>query len=137
MLLEHEVVARLADALRTSIGWSHHGGITRQLESVRFLADSFQRHLERMLDLEEQGGYMELLTESHPQLEPDLKRLRGEHDLFRSRMQSAVANLQRLNEPTQAELDKVLAELTSLLDEVDRHNKGEMQLLQNVVLGQA
>lgn len=135
MLLEHEVVARLADALRTSIGWSHHGGITRQLESVRFLAESFHRHLERMLELEEHGGYLELLQESHPQLEPELNRLREEHGQFRSQMQAALADLERLSEPSQAALDQVLAELTSLLDQVDRHNKGEMQLLQSVVLG--
>lgn len=136
MLLEHEVVARLADALRTAISWSHHGGITRQLESVRFLAESYRRHLERMLEQEEHGGYLELVKASHRELEPDLLRLRAEHDQFRDRMQKALTDLESLTEPSQAELDQSLTELTSLLEQVDKHNKDEIQLLQSIVLGQ-
>jgi hemerythrin-like domain-containing protein len=134
MLLEHEVVARVSDALRTAIGWSHHGGVSRKAESVRFLGESFQRHLERMLDLEEHGGYLELLAKSHPQLGGELKRLGQEHEQFRYQIDAALARLEQLSDPNQAELDQVLDELTSLLAQIDSHNKSEMRLLQEVVL---
>jgi hypothetical protein len=134
MLLEHEVLARLADALRTAIGWSHHGGVSGKLESVRFLVESFQRHMERMFDLEEQDGYLELVARSHPQLDPQLKQFRAEHDEFRRRVHEALARMQELVAAGHAEIDPLLAEITLLLEQIDGHNKREMRLLQEMVL---
>ena len=133
-LLEHEVVARLADALRTAIGWSHHGGVTRKLESVRFLAESFRRHLERMLDLEEHGGYLDQVAASHPHLRPQLGELRAQHEHFRLQIDTALTRLEQFDGAGQAELDSMLEEFSTLLDDIDRHNKQETQLLQDVML---
>ena len=134
MLLEHEVVARVADALRTAIGWGHHAGAAQKLDSIRFLAESFQRHVERMLDLEEHGGYLELLGRSHPQLGSELDRLLREHDEFRRGIEHVLGEMQGFDASNPVELDTILDELTSLLARIDSHNKIEMSMLQEVVL---
>jgi hemerythrin-like domain-containing protein len=134
MLLEHEVMARISDALRTAIGWTHHGDVTRKLEAVQFLTESFQRHLERMLDLEEQQGYLKLAAHSHPQRQAELDDLRAEHDRFRQQTQGALQRLAQLEASGHAELDAVLDEIMALIDRVDAHNKREMCFLQELVL---
>jgi hemerythrin-like domain-containing protein len=135
MLLEHEILARLSDALRTAIGWSHHGGVSRKLESLQFLTESFQRHLERMLDLEEQGGYLELVGESHPAREAELNGFRAEHDRFRQEVQDVLQSIAGLGDsPGQDDLLPLLDQITSLVDQVDAHNKREMCFLQEIVL---
>ncbi len=134
MLLEHEILARLSDALRTAIGWSHHGGISRKLESLEFLAESFQRHLERMLDLEEQGGYLELVGQSHPEREAELNQFRAEHDRFRQEIQDVLQTIASLDSPGHDELLPLLDQISALVDQVDAHNKREMCFLQEIVL---
>src|SRR5690606_15164611 len=95
---------------------------------------SFQRHLERMLDLEEKGGYLELLPESHPELLPQVNQFRKEHEAFRHSMDAVLLELEQLDSPSQPELDAVLERLSVLLTDIDHHNKREMQLLQDAVL---
>jgi hemerythrin-like domain-containing protein len=134
MLLEHEVLARLSDALRTAIGWSHHGGVSQKLASVRFLAESFQRHLERMLELEEQEGYLELARKSHPERHTELDQFLAEHAQFRQQVQHALTRLEQLDSSSHEELEPIFAELGSLLETIDAHNKREMCFLQELVL---
>jgi hypothetical protein len=134
MLLEHEILARVSDALRTAIGWSHPGGVSRKLESLQFLAASYQRHLERMLDLEEQGGYLELVGQSHPDRATELQEFRAEHDRFRKEIEDLLQTMVGLDLPSHDDLLPLLDQITALVDQVDVHNKREMCFLQEIVL---
>lgn len=136
MLKEHEVLARLSDALRTAIRWGQHGDLARKLSAVQFLTESFQRHLERMLELEEQGGYLALLTQSHPQLQSRANAFRQEHAQFRETTQRLVQWMSQNHEPAQADVESVFNDFTALLEQIDSHNKRELDLLQEVILHQ-
>src|SRR3954471_23577512 len=83
-LFEHELLERLKEALRLAKSWSVESvGFERKRSSVCFTAQSMCRHLERLMELEEEGGYMCEVLEAKPQLADDITVLRSDHDAFR------------------------------------------------------
>ena len=57
--VEHEALRHIIGALRTVLDWKPTAGdVSRKLSSLRFIIQSFQRHLERLMALKEQDGYM-------------------------------------------------------------------------------
>jgi hemerythrin-like domain-containing protein len=134
MLLEHEVLARLSDALRTAVGWNQHGDQAQKLSSVKFLAESFERHLERMLELEEQNGYMDAVETNFPQFRPQVADFRRQHGEFRRWIGDLLTRLGQNTDLASSGTDLLFEDLSSLLDQIDRHNKQEMGLLQEVIL---
>ena len=136
MLKEHEVLARLADALRTAIQWGQHGNLHGKLSAVQFLSESFQRHLERMLDQEEQGGYLDLLARSQPDYYSRAQVFREEHQQLRTATQRILQSMTPAEQVTQSSADAVFNDLLSLLEQTDAHNKRELDFLQEVILHQ-
>ncbi|MBI3462100.1 MAG: hemerythrin domain-containing protein [Planctomycetes bacterium] len=136
MLKEHEVLAQLSDALRTAIRWGQHGDLPRKMSAVHFLLESFQRHLERMLALEERGGCLEMLKQSHPDFQSRADAFRQEHDQFRDTTRRLLQAMSHSPEPTPADVESVFGDLTSLLEKIDSHNQRELDLLQEVILHQ-
>src|SRR5215469_8931509 len=96
-LFEHQLLAHIANALRTTIDWAQRAqDCSGRLPSLRFIAHSFHRHLEHILDLEEREGYLPTIdSRRHPDLRDQIDDLRREHDLFRQRLRSAVDRLER------------------------------------------
>src|SRR5215469_11648006 len=96
-LFEHQLLAHIADALRTTIDWAlHTQDCSGRLPSLRFIAHSFHRHLEHILDLEEREGYLPTIdSRRHSDLRETINELRREHDLFRRHLQLAVDRLER------------------------------------------
>ena len=134
MLLEHEILARLSDALRTVLGLGQHGDMAHKCSSTQFLLESFERHLERMLEQEEQDGYMEAVEARWPQFQPQIAVLRQEHREFRetcTRLLHAISSTAPMNEP---EIAAIFTELLTLLQQIESHNKRETDLLQEVIL---
>ena len=134
MLLEHEIVARLSDAVRTAIGWNHHGDLPRELSTVEFLVRSFARHAGRMMQVEEQDGFMDLLRKSAPDLEPQLDEFKREHQQFRQTLDRILARLSQPDAIPEGGTCTLLDELLALLESVDNHNKKEMDFLRQVLL---
>src|SRR5882757_56856 len=67
--IEHGMLTHISNALRTTLDWHVEGHNTgRKLESLRFITQSFARHLERVLSLEEQEGYLDSVYETQPHL---------------------------------------------------------------------
>src|SRR5687767_6846295 len=116
MLQEHEVLARLSDALRTAIRWGQHGDLRRKLTAVQFLTESFQRHLDRMLELEEQGGYLGLLRRSHPELQSRADAFAQEHEQFRATTGNLLRRMCQSAEPMQPDVEAIFSDLTALLE---------------------
>lgn len=131
MMIEYELLAHLESALRNILQWtSHRQDLPRKLSSLRFMTQAFQRHLERLMTLEEHDGYMEVVTESRPTLSPKVEALRAEHDTFRTALRRISARLERLTPEDPLPIGKLSDDLGSLLSQVEEHGRKEVDLLQ-------
>jgi hypothetical protein len=82
--MEHQILDHVKQALRVTLDWKVPTvGVARKLSSVQFTLKSFQRHLERLMNLEEQDGYMALVAEIKPNMCYRVDRLAQDHDRFR------------------------------------------------------
>ncbi len=55
--IEHQALTHIKEALRITLRWDIPSiGVPRKLSSVSFMLDSFQRHLDRLMKLEEEEG---------------------------------------------------------------------------------
>jgi hypothetical protein len=94
--------------------------------------ESFQRHLDRMLEMEEHEGYMDVVQEQQLPYLPQIAEFRGEHNQFRTRLGELMDRT--TDSLSEAEAEPLFSELTTLLEQIDGHNKKEMNLLQEIIL---
>jgi hypothetical protein len=128
--IEHSLLRHVMEGLRITSAWQVPGPDgSRKLSTLRFIAGSFQRHLERLLGLEEHDGYMGVVSAPTAHLGRMAASLRAEHDGFRTEARRVVAVLERLTAEDLPGLDRACAELLGLLDRVEGHNRKEMALL--------
>ena len=128
--IEQELLRHLMEGLRLSTTWQVQGpDASRKLSTLRFVTASFQRHLERLLALEEYDGYMDKVLECAPRLGRATAALRAEHDGFRSEARRVVQRLEPLPATDPPALEEVGGELVALLDRIEGHNRREMALL--------
>ncbi len=133
--IEHEMLKHIAGALRTTMEWQLNAeDVSRKLSSLRFIAESFRRHLDHVFDLEEYDGYMAVVTESHPHLHDKTETLRQEHEALRRRLRSCLHVLHGIDSDDDEALAKACQELLLILDAVNDHNQREMKLIQDAVL---
>ena len=129
-LIEHGMLKHITDGLRTAIRWAPEGGdIGRQLSTVRFIAQSLQRHLDHLLALEEYDGYMDAVITAVPQLSKRVEALRQEHDQFRSLTRRAVHDLEHASPAAPASFTKLCKDLLDLLQKLEEHDHKETALL--------
>jgi hypothetical protein len=118
------------EGLRLSTTWQVQGpDASRKLSTLRFVTGSFQRHLERLLALEESDGFLDTLLSCAPHLGRATAALRAEHDSFRSEARRVVQQLERLQATDVDALEKVGGELVALLNRIAQHNRKEQALL--------
>lgn len=133
--MEHQILDHVKKALRVTIEWDAPVVSTRRkLSSVKFTLKSFQRHLERLMSIEEEDGYMSVVAESKPNMQYRIDRLAHDHDRFRRRVREIIPELESLTDWQQLEFDVMCEEIRSLLEEVDRHDEEEVNLLQDTLL---
>jgi len=133
--MEHKILDHVKDALRVTLNWKVPSvGLPRKLSSVQFTLKSFQRHLERLMDLEEQNGYMVVVAETKPNMSLRVERLEHEHDVFRRRIRSLLPEVDALNEYQSDEFQELCADINELLEQIDRHDADEIDLLQETLL---
>ena len=131
MQVEHGLLQYLIQGLRDTVAWQVPGpDASRKLSTLRFIAQSFQRHLEHLLAMEEYDGYMELVRVSWPRLGRAADTLRAEHEGFRTEARRIAQRLERLASTDLAALGQVCADLLALVGQVEGHSKKEMALLQ-------
>ncbi|HEV3343171.1 MAG TPA: hemerythrin domain-containing protein [Pirellulales bacterium] len=133
-LFEHQLLAHIANALRTTIEWAQRTqDCSGRLPSLRFIAHSFHRHLEHILDLEERGGYLPTIdSRRHADLRGQIDELRREHDLFRQCLRSAVDRLATVEAADYLTVGEVCHALGGLLEDINDHNQREMRLIETV-----
>jgi hypothetical protein len=130
MQVEHGLLQHLIRGLREAVAWQVPGpDASRKLSTLRFVAQSFQRHLERLLALEEYDGYLGLVRATSPRLVRAADALRAEHERFRAEAQRVVQRLDGLPGTDPAALGPVCADLLALLGQVESHSEREMALV--------
>ncbi len=133
--IEHQMLEHIKNALRVTINWrapSVSSG--RKLSSVRFAMRSFQRHLLRVVKIEEEGGYLFGLSDSKPNSQHQIERLQDDHRRFRNFANELMETLDDMADWESDELNDVCTQIATLLEDVDRHDAEEVQLLQEMIL---
>ena len=134
-LIEHRTLAHVKAALRLALDWQVGApGLPRKVATVRFMAQSFRRHIERLMSLEEKDGYMDVVRQIKPNLVDQARRLRGEHDVFRSMLARLLPRIETVSDTNAEEISSICDDLQSLLHGVDIHDARETALLQDVVM---
>jgi hemerythrin-like domain-containing protein len=133
--MEHRILDHVKQALRVTLDWRVPDvSMSRKLSSVQFTANSFRRHFERVMSIEEEGGYMSVVGEMKPYLHQRIERLEGDHERFRDRMRQLLPDIDGLAEWEEDRFHELCQELRALLDDVDEHDAKEISLLQEALL---
>jgi len=77
---EHAAVEELADKIGARVAAIPRVGLAAWISETAAHLEAFYRHLCRHFELEQEGGYLEAVTDRSPALSPDVDRLRHEHD---------------------------------------------------------
>jgi hypothetical protein len=133
--MEHTILEHIKQALRVTLDWhAPEVSMPRKLSSLQFTMKSFQRHLERVMLIEEEGGYLADIADSRPNLTSRIESLGRQHDRFRARIRQIEPRLSELNDWEEAQFGEVCDEIRDLLDRVDAHDAEEVDLLQESLL---
>jgi hypothetical protein len=133
--MEHQILEHVKQALRVTINWQAPVvSMPRKLSSLQFTIKSFQRHFERGISIEEEGGYMADLLDSKPYLQERIDQLACDHSHFRERLRRLIPELNDIKEWEEPRFNQVCDDLRSLLDDVDGHDAREVELLQESLL---
>lgn len=134
-MFEHSMLNHITGTLRAIMDWEPvgpHG--SRKLSSLTFVAQSLERHLTRLMALEEQDGYMTAALKIAPHLAPQIDSLREEHGKFRSTVRTVVGRLETTKAGDQGGLEESCRTLSNLLSSVDSHSHRETALMQEAML---
>jgi hypothetical protein len=130
-LVEHQILQHVKAALRLTLGWEVQAvGLERKLSSVRFTMHSFCRHLERIMQLEEDGGYLNDVVEQKPNLADKAASLAHEHAGFRGALCELAPAMDRVTADDACRFAELCRRWTELLDRIDAHDQKETELLQ-------
>jgi len=130
-MVEHAMLKHICNALRVTLDWKVEGGdFSRHLSSLRFVAQSLQRHLDRMMALEECDGYMDEVVETCPRLAEKVDALKQDHERFRQAVRRIVSRLDRLPSTDLAAFARTCDALRDLLERLDEHSATETTVIQ-------
>ncbi len=129
-LVEHGLLRHITEALRlTAVRKDEAHDVSRPLSTLKFITQSFERHLERLMALEEHDGYMDVVVRTEPRLAKAVDALREEHGQFRGAVGRLTRRLERLSAADPESFAAACDELLLLLDRVDRHSERESRLV--------
>jgi hypothetical protein len=130
--MEHTILDHIKQALRVTLDWQAPVvSMPRKLSSIQFTMKSFRRHLERVMSIEEEGGYLDEVAEARPSMQSRIECLARDHNRFRARIREIVPELDELNDWEEARFVEICDEIRTLLHEVDWHDALEIDLLQD------
>jgi hypothetical protein len=130
-LVEHQIIQHVKAALRITLGWEVDSvGLARKLSSVHFTMQSLFRHLQRLMQIEEEDGYLAFVREEKPHLTEKAAALGRDHEQFRDAMRRLDEAFARLGADDRPGFDAACAAINELLARLDAHDQGEMELVQ-------
>src|SRR5436190_3628653 len=128
-LAEHDLVEHVKDALRLALSWNlREVGLGRKLTSVRFCTESLARHLVLLMEMEEQGGYLDDVSDQKPHLCDRAERLANEHTVIRAESSRVLALVTAATPEDDAGFAECCRELELLLARLDDHESREREL---------
>jgi hypothetical protein len=104
-------------------------GMGRKVQGVRFVIEALERHLRRLMDLEEREGCLAWIEESKPSLSLVAASLCAEHDRFRMRLKEIVPRWEAAGQLDAEEFDALCDSVRSFLAAVERHESRERDLM--------
>ena len=107
-------------------------GLERKVSTVQFVTESLNRHLQRMLDWEDEAGLVGTEELDKPHLIEKAAALRKDHQQIREMLASlaeAAADLRPEEEPY---FQAFCRNANAFLDQLDLHEKAEMLVLQQI-----
>ncbi len=133
--MEQQVFDHIKQAVLVTLNWQAPAvSMPRKLSSLQFTIKSFQRHFDRVVSIENEGGYMTDVVEAKPYMEERIKHLSQDHVRFRDRLRKLMLELDEIKEWDEPRFERVCGDLRSLIAEIDRHNEQEVELLQESIL---
>jgi hypothetical protein len=133
--MEHQVFEHIKQALLVTLNWKAPSvAMPRKLSSMQFTMKSFQRHFDRVISIEEEGGYMADAMDAKPYFQDRVEQLGKDHARFRERIRRLVPELNDIKEWEEPRFAQVCEELRALIADIDRHNEREIELLQESAL---
>jgi uncharacterized protein (UPF0335 family) len=128
-LLEHDLVEHVKAALRLALSWNlREVGLSRKLLSVRFCTESLVRHLQLLMEMEEQGGYLDDVAEQKPHLCHRADQLRAEHTQLSRSAREVLAAVQSAEAETEEGLALCMRQIEILLARLDDHETREREM---------
>ena len=133
--MEHQVFEHIKQALLVTLNWQAPTvSMPRKLSSMQFTIKSFQRHFDRVISIEEEGGYMEEAIDWKPYLQDRIEQLARDHMRFRERLRKLIPALNDIKEWEEPRFHQVCDDLRQLIEDIDRHNLQEVEVLQESML---
>jgi len=133
--MEHQVFEHIKQALLVTLNWQAPlVSMPRKVSSLQFTIKSFQRHLDRVISIEDEGGYMADVLDAKPYMQDRIDQLTRDHARFRERLQKLMPELNDIKEWEEPRFAQVCNDLRSLIADIDRHNEQEVELLQESML---
>jgi len=128
-LVENGLLKSLTEGLQRALAWeASEEAFARKLSTVRFIFQSFQRHLERLMRLEEVDGYMDSVLATNPHLSKAVDRLKEDHFRFRQVSGRLAQRLERVSTTDYEPFTEICDELGDILHELDEHSAQEAKL---------
>jgi len=133
--MEHQVFEHIKQAVLVTLNWQAPSvSMPRKLSSLQFTIKSFQRHFDRVISIEDEGGYMKDVAECKPYMEERIEQLARDHVRFRERLRKLISKLNEIKEWDEPGFNEVCEDLRSLIEAIDCHNEKEVELLQESML---
>ena len=107
------------------------GGNSHMLSTLRFGAESLERHLARTRVLADHGGYMHSITDANPHLASEVRVLRDAREELQVNFDRIILGLEYVSPDDGAAFGEVCAELEGFLDSLRTHGQKESELLQH------
>src|SRR5262245_64749300 len=97
--MEHQVFEHIKQALLVTLNWQAPVvSMPRKLSSLQFTIKSFQRHFERVISIEMEGGYMADVVDAKPYMQDRIDHLERDHTRFRDRLRKLIPQLNDIKE---------------------------------------
>lgn len=133
--MEHQSLEHIKRALRVTIDWRAPAiSYQRKRQSVTFAFESFARHLERLMSIEEEDGYLQMVADAKPNKAKCIATLRADHTRMRRQVEQLTVDLAALEDWQEVEFERVCKDIGRLLDSMDEHDRAEIDLLQDALL---
>jgi hypothetical protein len=130
--VELSILLGIEQSIRRALQWmTRDRGNAHKLETLRFAARSFERHLTRTRVLADDGGYMHAITDANPHLAGDVKELKSGREALQVNFERIILQLEYVSPDNAAAFGQICIEMEHYFDDLEAHGQKEMSLLQH------